>query len=624
MPTQRQVLERLKRDELLFALDTYDLEVADRRRKDSLVDALARSRKARLQDVLVVLPRRRLQEICRALGLDDSGREKVLLAGRLAGKSPTPPAASTKPRAKKRAASTPEPDAAEPSPEEIAHQAHDAAEKGELTRELLERHLWSAADILRGSIDSADYKHFIFGLLFLKRLSDRFDEECDALRAEGYDPEDEDEHQFFVPERARWSAIRKATENLGEVLNTASNALEEQNATLEGVLAGVDFNDELKLGDARQRDSTLHRLVLHFSEVDLKNSSLSEPDLLGRAYEYLIEKFADDAGKKGGEFYTPHMVVRLLVEILDPREGMRICDPTCGSGGMLIQSARHVAENSERPRNFSLYGQEKNLGTWAICKMNMLLHNIPDFDIEKGDTIREPKLLQDGELILFDRVLANPPFSLDQWGHEEAQGDGYGRFRFGIPPKTKGDLAFVQHMVATLNDHGKLGVVMPHGVLFRGSSEGRIRQGLLEEDLIEAVVGLPSNLFYGTGIPASILIMNREKSEERKGKVIFVEASREFREGSNQNFLREEDVRKVAEAVRAFEDAPKYARVVDVAEIEKNDFNLNISRYVDTAEEEERIDVAVAVRELRAAERARDEAKAVMDGFLGELGYVDA
>jgi len=456
--------------------------------------------------------------------------------------------------------------------------------------------------------------------LFLKRLSDRFAEECEALVAEGADPEDPDEHQFFVPPRARWPRIRKATTNLGEVLNKASNALEEANPSLEGVLAGTDYNDERKLGDARQRDTTLHRLLLHFSEVELRNASLSEPDMLGRAYEYLIEKFADDAGKKGGEFYTPHMVVRLIVEFLAPQEGMRICDPTCGSGGMLIQSAQYIVRNGGHSRNFSLFGQEKNLGTWAICKMNMLLHGLVDARIEKGDTIRDPKLLRDDELMLFDRVIANPPFSLDAWGNEVAEADPFGRFRFGIPPKTKGDLAFVQHMVATLNLRGKLGVVMPHGVLFRGSSEGRIRRGLIEEDLIEAIVGLPANLFYGTGIPASILVMNRDKPAERKGKVLFVEASREYGEGTNQNLLRDEDVKKIAATVHAFADVERYARVVEVGEIAKNDFNLNISRYVETAKQQ-RVDVAEAVRKLRAAEKARDEAKAVMDGFLRELGY---
>ncbi|MCB1743351.1 MAG: N-6 DNA methylase, partial [Gammaproteobacteria bacterium] len=294
---------------------------------------------------------------------------------------------------------------------------------------------------------------------------------------------------------------------------------------------------------------------------------------------------------------------------------------TCGSGGMLIQSARYIVEQGGTPKNFSLFGQEKNLGTWAICKMNMLLHGFPDARIEKGDTIRDPKLRESGELMLFDRVIANPPFSLDDWGKEVAESDGYGRFRFGIPPKTKGDLAFVQHMVATLNIHGKLGVVMPHGVLFRGSSEGLIRQGLLEEDLIETVVGLPSNLFYGTGIPAAILVINRDKVPERKGKVLFIEASREFREGSNQNHLRDEDVKRIASTAHAFQDVERYARVVPLDDIKGNDYNLNISRYVDTAEAEERIDVATAVAQLREAEAARDAAKRVMDGYLQELGY---
>ena len=490
-----------------------------------------------------------------------------------------------------------------------------------LTRGQLEGYLWAAADILRGSIDSSDYKNFIFGLLFLKRLSDRFEEEWEELVNEGADPEDPDEHQFFVPKRARWPEIQKAATGLGEVLNKASAALEEANTTLEGVLAGIDYNDERKLGDAKQRDNILHQLVQHFAGLVLRNDHLSEPDMLGRAYEYLIEKFADDAGKKGGEFYTPNMVVKLIVELLEPKEGMRICDPTVGSGGMLIQSANYVTEHGGQAKNFSLFGQEKNLGTWAICKMNMLLHGFPDARIEKGDTIRDPKLLQDGELMLFDRVIANPPFSLDAWGQEVAETDSHGRFRFGIPPKGTGDLAFVQHMVSTLNVHGKMGVVMPHGVLFRGAGEGRIRQGLLKEDLLEAVVGLPRNLFYGTGIPAAVLIFNRDKLEARKQHVLFVEASRGFGAGTNQNSLRDKDVSNIAAAVHAFKDVERYARVVTVEEIQKNNFNLNISRYVDTAEAEEKVDVALAVSNLREAEKARDEAKSAMDAFLRELGH---
>ncbi len=315
------------------------------------------------------------------------------------------------------------------------------------------------------------------------------------------------------------------------------------------------------------------------------------------------------------------MVVKLLVELLAPQERMRICDPTCGSGGMLIEAAKYVGAHGGNPRNVSLYGQEKNLGTWAICKMNVLLHGMLDDRIEKGDTIRETKLLDHGELMRFDRVIANPPFSLDEWGQDYAQGDPHGRFRFGVPPKSKGDLAFVQHMVATLNDKGMAAVVMPHGVLFRGGVEGEIRKGFLQEDLLEAVVGLPSNLFYGTGIPAAVLVFNRAKPEGHRGKVLFIEASREFREGTAQNYLRDEDVQKMAATFRAFNDVERYARVVPVADIEKNDFNLNISRYVETAEAAEKVDVAAALAKLRELEGQRAAAEAKMNRYLKELGY---
>ncbi len=621
MTLKRRILEQLGRDDLVAAVDRFELSVADRRVRAQLIDALASSRKATLADLLEPLARDQLKELCRALDLDDRGRSKAELVARLLGDEAAPAEAPAR-AAKPVAAPAPSIASARASGDGTPQLASPvvAPAGGKLTRADLERYLWSAADILRGSIDSSDYKSYIFGLLFLKRLSDRFDEECELLIAEGHDPEDRDEHAFYVPHEARWQQIQKATTNLGEVLNEASVALEEANATLEGVLAGMDYNDERRLGDGKQRDTILHRLVKHFSQIDLRNSNLSEPDMLGRAYEYLIEKFADDAGKKGGEFYTPHMVVRLIVEILAPKEGMRVCDPTCGSGGMLIQSAKYIVEHGGRPGNVSLYGQEKNLGTWAICKMNMLLHGYPDAKIEKGDTIRDPKLVERGGLMQFDRVIANPPFSLDSWGHEMAAADAFGRFSFGVPPKSKGDLAFVQHMVATLKPGGTLGVVMPHGVLFRGSSEGQIRRGLLEADLVEAVVGLPSNLFYGTGIPAAILVMRRGKPAERKGKVLFVDASRDYREGSNQNYLRDEDVTRIAAAVHAFRDVTRYARVVDVDEIAGNDFNLNISRYVDTSEAVETVDVAAAVARLREVERSRDEARAVMDKFLRELG----
>ena len=609
MPTKRAVLGELTAEELRTNVDYYELEVADRRVKAQLVDALAGSRNARVDEILGDLSRDRLKELCRACGLDDSGRKKVDLVVRLM----VPTGATTSGKV-----------AQPPGPSRSAVDTSSPSEEV-LSVAQLEQYLWSAADILRGSIDSSDYKTYIFGLLFLKWLSDRFEEEAQKLIADGVSETvawtDPDEHQFFVPDRARWGRIQRTASNIGEALNKACAALEEQNAALEGVLAGIDYNDERKLGDAKNRDTVIARLVQRFSEVSLRNDRMAEPDLLGRAYEYLIEQFADDAGKKGGEFYTPRMVVKLIVELLAPTERMRICDPTAGSGGMLIECAHHIERQGGNPGNLTLHGQEKNLGTWAICKMNMLLHGLPDARIEKGDTIRDPKLVDEGELLLYDRVIANPPFSLDEWGREVAENDGYGRFRFGVPPKTKGDLAFVQHMVAVLNATGRLGVVMPHGVLFRGSAEGKIRQGLLQEDLFEAVIGLAANLFYGTGIPASILVLNRDKPSARKGKVLFIDASGEFEEGSNQNRLREQEIEHIASAFHAYTDVEKYARVVPLAEIEQNDWNLNISRYVDTSEEEERVDVGDAVRRLRELEQERATAESTMNRYLTELGF---
>lgn len=486
-----------------------------------------------------------------------------------------------------------------------------------LTLQELESHLWESANILRGSIDSADYKNYIFGLLFLKRLNDVFEEERDALQhIPGADPDEPVEYQFFVPERARWSHLRTIAVNVGEAINKAFEALEEQNRRLEGVLVSIDFNNKDRLPD-----QVLLRLLAHFSQIRIGNRDLPEPDMLGRAYEYLIAQFADDAGKKGGEFYTPRGVVQLLVALLQPEEGMRICDPTVGSGGMLIESVHSIEAHGGNAKNVSLYGQEKNLNTWSICKMNMLLHGLVDARIEKGDTIRDPKLVDHGELMLFDRVIANPPFSLKNWGREAAEHDPYGRFKYGLPPKSYGDLAFVQHMVATLNVSGRLGVVMPHGILFRGNSEQHIRQGLLEDDLIDSVIGLPPNLFYGTGIPAAILIIRKSKPESHRYRVLFIEASRDFQAGKNQNRLRPEDIAKIVDAYTTYQDVEKYARVVSIEEIRQNDYNLNISRYVDTVEEQEAVDIGAVIRELRELEAQRAELEAKMYGYLKELGY---
>jgi type I restriction enzyme M protein len=628
---QHAAYESLTKARLVELVGGFGLDIPSNRPKAEFVKALAGARRVGFADVLARLSRDELKQICRDQGLDDSGREKQLLVDRILGRpngevEPDEAEASeaevapSKPAPTKRAKR----EGAKASPAEPAQLELPKGRK--LTVAELERYLWSAADILRGSIDSSDYKSFIFGMLFLKRLSDQFEEAAEALIAGGEDPKvawgDPDEHQFFVPPAARWSKLQAAASDIGTVLNKACVALEEANGDrLAGVMAAIDYNDPNRLGDTKNRDAVLGRLIQHFSKLPLRNADMSEPDMLGRAYEYLIEKFADDAGKKGGEFYTPHKVVEAIVEVLEPAAGMRICDPTCGSGGMLIACAKHVERKGGSVQNLSLFGQEKNLGTWGICKMNMLLHGLTDARIEKGDTIRDPKLVEGGALMLFDRVIANPPFSLDEWGREVAEADRYKRFGYGVPPKTKGDLAFVQHMVATLGPTGRLGVVMPHGVLFRGAAEGTIRAAMLREDLFEAVIGLPPNLFYGTGIPAAILVLARAKGPKRAGKVLFVDASREFREGSNQNYLRDEDVAKIGRTVRAFADVEKYARVVEIAEIEKNDWNLNISRYVDTAEKQEAVDVGAAVARLRELERERSEAEGRMNAFLEELGY---
>lgn len=488
--------------------------------------------------------------------------------------------------------------------------------------DVLTAHLWESANILRGSIDAADYKNYIFGMLFLKRISDVFEEEGERIEKETGDKklawDEPDEHEFNVPEKARWGFIKSHTQNLGEILNTANEALEEANpATLEGVLAVTDFNDKDRLPDV-----VLSKLIAHFSKLRLRNEDLSEPDILGRAYEYLIDQFADDAGKKGGEFYTPREVVTLLVDILDPSEKMRICDPACGSGGMLIQSFYHLREKGQNPRNISLFGQERNIGTWAICKMNMLLHGLSNPRLEKGDTLRAPKLLEkDGRLMTFDIVIANPPFSLKNWGYEEAQHDPYRRFRYGIPPKGYGDYAFVQHMIATLNPKGRAGVVLPHGILFRGGAEGKIRKGILEDDLLEAVIGLPPNLFFGASIPACLFIVNKDKPKERRGKVFLLYGANDFLEGKRQNKLRAEDIRKIMVAYREYRTVEKYCRPVPLDEIRANDYNLNITRYIDVSEEEEAIDVQKVLDELKALKEERSIVENKMNAFLKELGY---
>jgi len=483
---------------------------------------------------------------------------------------------------------------------------------------------WRACDTFRGTLDPAQYKDYILVMLFIKYMSDLWKD-----KREQYDNRYQGDAQrveralarerFVVPPQADFDYLyaKRRESNIGELINIALEQIEDANkAKLENVFRNIDFNSEPHLGQTRERNRRLVSLLDDFAnpKLDLRPSRIGNQDVIGNTYEYLISRFASDAGKKGGEFYTPPEVATLLARLLEPQSGDRICDPACGSGSLLIRVARQIGD-----RNFALFGQESNGSTWALCRMNMFLHEMDNARIEWCNTITNPRLVEGDSLMKFNIVVANPPFSLDKWGADEAVNDRFHRFWRGIPPQSKGDYAFISHMVETaLADEGRVGVIVPHGVLFRGGAEGKIRQQMIEENLLKAVIGLPANLFFGTGIPAAILIFDKGKNTQ---DVLFIDASHEYLDGKNQNRLRDQDIEKIVKTYQHFETEAQYAYRATFYEIKENDFNLNIPRYVDTFEEEEEVDILAVQKEIEQLEAELASTRQEMAVYLKELGY---
>ncbi len=488
---------------------------------------------------------------------------------------------------------------------------------------------WAACDTFRGAVDAGQYKDYILVMLFLKYISDLWKEHVETYRQQFGGDETRirrrlERERFVLPEGASFYDLheRRNEANIGELINEALEAIESTNiAKLEGVFRNIDFNSEANLGRVKDRNRRLKNLLEDFAKpaLDLRPSRVSE-DIIGECYIYLISRFASDAGKKAGEFYTPSAVSGLLARLANPQPGNTICDPACGSGSLLIQASQQVGSD-----NFALYGQEVNGATWALARMNMFLHAKDAARIEWCDTLNSPALVEGDHLMKFDVVLANPPFSLDKWGAEHAGVDPFKRFWRGIPPKSKGDYGFITHMIEIAKRQtGRVAVIVPHGVLFRGGAEGAIRRALIEENLLDAVIGLPANLFTSTSIPVAILVFDRSRevggANEERRDVLFIDVSRDFTPGKTQNLLEPTHIDRIVETYRARAEQAKYSYRASTEEIAENDFNLNIPRYVDTFEAEEEIDVASVQREIDQIEGELAEVRTQMQAYLKELG----
>ena len=488
----------------------------------------------------------------------------------------------------------------------------------------LESHLWEAANILRGPVDAADFKTYVFPLLFFKRISDVRDEEYQTALAESGGDEEyaqfPQNYRFQIPSDCHWEDVRAVVTNVGQALQKAMRGIEKANPeTLYGIFGDAQWSNKDRLPNSLLRD-----LIEHFSRINLGNQA-TQADILGQSYEYLIKKFADATNKKAGEFYTPRSVVRLMVNILDPKEGQSIYDPTCGTGGMLLEAIHHVKANHGDDRTLwgKLFGQEKNLTTAAIARMNLFLHGASDFQIVRGGTLRNPAFFSGDNLATFDCVIANPPFSLEKWGEEVWASDPFGRNFAGMPPGKTGDYAWVQHMTKSMAPKtGRMAVVLPHGALFRMGKEGAIRKKILGMDLLEAVIGLGPNLFYGTGLAACILVFRQRKAKDRKNKVLILDASKEFKTGRAQNELLPAHVERIYGWYRDYRDVEGVAKVVTLDDIAANDHNLNIPRYVEPKIEQEAHTVDEAMKRLRTNAEAAFAAEEKLVGILKREGLL--